>query len=324
MLRPFSTFLFLFCFLQQWFAWTHGALGQVYAASSFWYQPIPADATLNANSAGMLTNFIAQFNTYYGNVIINIYTFGAPIYIAPEGSPTVTVAQSQPPNPGLTTQWAAVPLPSWAQPSHDNDAEMVVYQPSSDQMWDFYKAVNASGVWSADWGGGMKNASTSNGIWPYPYGATATGLPILGGIITVADIQSGAINHVMGIALVETDVYTNFSWPANRSDGAGTTLPGTAIPEGMRFRLDPKIDVRTLNLTPIGTMVAKAAQTYGFVVWDKSGAISLRGQAPLSYTLLGAPDPWIPLLNGVRPRAVLDGFPWSSLQFMPMNYGQPQ
>ena len=74
----------------------------------------------------------------------------------------------------------------------------------------------------------------------------------------------------------------------------------------------------------VGKIIARAAQTYGFVVWDKAGAISLRAQNPLSYTALGKPDPYVGLFAGTRSYAILNGFPWDRLQFLPMDYGKPK
>jgi hypothetical protein len=69
-------------------------------------------------------------------------------------------------------------------------------------------------------------------------------------------------------------------------------------------------------------MIAKAAQTYGFVVWDKAGAISLRAKDPKSYTQLGQPSPYPALFNSVPTYAILNNFPWKNLQFLPMDYGK--
>ena len=32
------------------------------------------------------------------------------------------------------------------------------------------------------------------------------------------------------------------------------------------------------KMHPVGKMIAKAAQKYGFVIWDKAGAISIRAE----------------------------------------------
>src|SRR5439155_6124844 len=101
---------------------------------------------------------------------------------------------------------------------------------------------------------------------------TATGLPFAGGQITPEELEAGEIKHVIGIALVQAD--KTFSWPATRSDGVGC-CGALCIPEGSRFRLDPSVDVNRLDMHRVGKTIAKAAQKYGFVVWDKADTTSL-------------------------------------------------
>ena len=117
---------------------------------------------------------------------------------------------------------------------------------------------------------------------------------------------------------------TTISWPATRSDGWNPKHLSDCIPEGLRFRLDPAVDVAALHLSPVGRAIAKAAQTYGFVVWDKGGAITLRAENPKSCTLLGQPDPYPGIFAGKPAWSILQGFPWDKLQFLPMDYGKPK
>eukprot|EP00825_Cyclidium_porcatum_P033235 TRINITY_DN35292_c0_g1_i3.p3 TRINITY_DN35292_c0_g1~~TRINITY_DN35292_c0_g1_i3.p3 ORF type:complete len:115 (-),score=14.41 TRINITY_DN35292_c0_g1_i3:237-581(-) len=91
-----------------------------------------------------------------------------------------------------------------------------------------------------------------------------------------------------------------------------------------RQRLDPAVNVDALSMHPMGKIVAKAAQIYGFVVWDKGGAITLRAQNPKSYTKLGLPNPYPALFKGTPEYAILNDFLWDRLQFLPMDYGKPQ
>jgi hypothetical protein len=58
------------------------------------------------------------------------------------------------------------------------------------------------------------------------------------------------------------------------------------------------------------------------VVWDKSGALALRAQNATSYTALGQTNPYPALFEGKPNYAVLNGFPWDKLQFLPLNYGK--
>jgi hypothetical protein len=136
-------------------------------------------------------------------------------------------------------------------------------------------------------------------------------------------LELGEIRHVMGISLVDTETWKILSWPANRSDGYNPNGAPNRVPEGLRFRLDPRVDVDALRLHPVGRTIAKAAQVYGFVLWDKAGGISLRAENPKASTRKGLPDPYVKLFNGTPAYALLEGVPWERLQFLPMDYGKP-
>jgi hypothetical protein len=301
---------------------------EIFASSSFWYSQPPLDAPLHPHSEAFTLDFIRQYRKFYGNVAINTDKYSAPIYVVANNVETTSVAQWDCQNKGfkdqqLEQQWRTVPIPPNAEPADGTDSEMTIYQPSTDTMWEFWQARKSNGRWEACWGGRMPNVSKNSGIWPRPYGTTATGLPFLGGEIRAEELTRGAINHVMGIALVETAGNDVYSWPANRSDGSNPSNLPNRIPEGLRFRLDPTIDVDALGMHPVGRIVAKAAQSYGFVVWDKAGAISLRAENPKSFTTMGLPNPYPAVWNGIPVYEVLRGFPWARLQFLPMNYGRP-
>jgi hypothetical protein len=300
----------------------------IFAPTSFWYQAIPANVTLDPNSANLTADVLRQIKAYYGNVTLNTTSYSSPVYTAPAGTATPAVQfwdcqGKHYTDASLVQQWSAVPIPAYAQAATGTDSEMTVYQPSSDSIWEFWQMRNQGGVWQACWGGRIQNASKSDGIWPKGYGTTATGLPFLGGQITAEELQRGEIRHAIGIALVDVAAWNIVSWPANRSDGANPNNVPNRIAEGQRFRLDPAIDVATLNIHPVAKIIAKAAQKYGFVVWDKAGSLSLRVQNPKSYTLVGKANPYDALFNGTAEYAVLNGFPWNRLQFLPINYGKP-
>lgn len=300
----------------------------IFAPSSFWYQMIPANVPLHPNSANFTAEFQRQIKAYYGNVTINTTSYASPVYIAQPTTPTTAVQfwdcqGKRSTDPGLMKQWSAVPVPGYAQQASGSDAEMTIYQPSSDTIWEFWVTRKQGGVWQACWGGRIQNASKSDGIFPAYYGTTATGLPFLGGQITAEELKRGEIRHAIGISLVDVERWGILSWPAKRSDGYNPNNAPNRIAEGQRFRLDPTIDVDALSLHPVAKVIAKAAQKYGFVVWDKAGSISLRAQNPKSYTALGNDNPYGALFNGTADYALLDGFPWNRLQFLPMNYGKP-
>jgi hypothetical protein len=197
---------------------------------------------------------------------------------------------------------------------------MTIYQPSTDTLWELWVAKkDANNKWVACWGGKLENASRSTGTFPKGYGTTASGLPFIGGQITAEELKRGEIKHAIGIALVDIEHFTIYSHPANRSDGYNPNKVPNRIAEGQRFRLDPKINVDSLKIPRAAKIIAKAGQKYGFIVWDRAGAISIRAQNPSSY----ATNPYPALFEGKPSYEVLKDIPWSRIQFLPFNYGKP-
>ena len=296
----------------------------VFSSTSFWYTPIPRYVNLHANTEAMKQDFLRQRKQYYGTVNIATQEYSSPVFTVGKDVKPVKVswnncAKKSWIDPSWLEQMAAVPIPSYALQSKGSDGEMTIYQPSTDTIWELWKAgKDEKGNWNACWGGRMQNASKSNGVFTSYYGTTATSLPFLGGQITKEELDRGEIKHAIGIALVDLAAYNIFSWPANRSDGNARGI----IPEGTRFRLDPTVDVEKLNLTRAGKTIAKAAQVYGFVVWDKAGAITMRAQNEISYKAEGIATPYKDHWTGNSTWPVLQNFPWDKLQFLPMNYGK--
>jgi hypothetical protein len=109
-----------------------------------------------------------------------------------------------------------------------------------------------------------------------------------------------------------------YSWPAQRTDGASSDP--NAIPEGARFRLDPKLDIDGLDLPPMTRMIAKAAQRYGMIVRDQTGhAISLFAENDAQY---GTTNPYTGtngFFGGPYPNPVLQAFPWDRLELLKMD-----
>lgn len=301
---------------------------KVFAATSFWYKPIPTDVKLDPNSSNLVKDFIRQRNQYYNTVTINTSSYASPVYTPASDVKKVKVGFHNCQgktwiDPVFLSMVSSVPIPTYAVPAAGTDGEMSIYDPSSNTLWEMWKArKDSSGNWTACWGGKLDNASSNPGIFKQYYGTTATGLPFIGGQITAEELERGEIKHVMGISLVETAHFNIISWPANRSDGYNPNNVPNRIAEGQRFRLDPKIDVDKLPISKAAKTIAKAAQIYGFVVWDKAGAVSLRAQNPLTYTALGKANPYPALFENKPSYALLNGIPWQSLQFLPLNYGK--
>lgn len=303
--------------------------GGPFGPRSVWRQRI-GDAPLAENSAALAANLAGQVSRYYGGTAaFNVWDYTQAIYTVPAEQTRVDVTWDNCQNKSYTPrnllgtggQFTSVPMPSDARPSSGRDMSISVYQPSSDQVWGFWKANKQADGWHACWGGRIDNASTAHGYYPDGFGTTATGLAGEGGTVNIKDVQAGRIDHALVLQVVDAAHWANFSWPAQRSDG-GSTAPD-AIPEGTRFRLDPSLDVDELGLHPVARMVAKAAQQYGFIVSDKAGAVSVVAEDGAALEAITGVNPWTAMLAGRPGYAVLQGFPWHAMQALPRDWGKP-
>jgi hypothetical protein len=188
------------------------------------------------------------------------------------------------------------------------------------------KAGLAKGYWwCARWGGRDSGTDQSPGYptrdWqglPYPsvpdpftqpnaaakyedplFLATATSLPLGPGEITEADLQAGCICHALGVAVIYP--IKGHVWPAQRDDGWASA--DHAIKEGDRVRLPAGFDCEHRGLTMIGVLVCRAERDYGWVVWDKAGALALRAEPAVLQD---------PLWGGLHAYQQLQRYPFTS------------
>jgi hypothetical protein len=303
--------------------------GYPFGPSSVWRSVI-RDAPLARNSAAMVNHLAGTVSDRYGGVAaFNAYQYNNSYYVAAPGTRRVDVAfhdcQGKGHTPGGLSghggHFTDVPIPDGAVPSPGDDKALSIYAPETDQLWEFWVVERTDDGWSACWGGRIDNVSRNPGYFSDGFGATATGLAGTGGMVRLADVRSGRIEHAMALAIPNPRIWYEFSWPAQRSDGWDENPD--AAPEGTRLRLDPSIDVSTLGLHPVATMIAEAAQEYGFIVVDKAGSVSVIAESGAPEQAATGVDPWAVLLVGSQVYDVLAGFPWDRLQALPRDYGKP-
>jgi hypothetical protein len=237
---------------------------------------------------------------------INTNSWSVPVYtVGADVAPAHVTLDKY--SPSLQQAFNSVPIPSNAHSAAGGDESLVIYQPSTNTLWEFWLAQREANGWHAAWGGKMTNVSANPGYYPNDFGGSGTSLSLLGGLITINQLKSGEIDHALAIAIPNTEkgVYT---WPAQRSDG--TTVGPTGIPEGTRFRIKPNVNLNTLGLTPAGLMIARAVQRYGMIVRDTGGNFAFYAEDPT--TTPG--DPYGQLFQGKYPNQVLQNFPWHDLQ----------
>lgn len=287
------------------------ARSPLFSSSSIWGSRVDRRVKLSPLSsvyASRLADTVASRGAW-----VNTTQWSTPIYTVPKRQPRtrVTVDGRAPTDP-LQRAMAAVPIPRRAVPAGDTDAHLVVVQRSTDTMWELWGARRDSSGWHARYGGRMTRLSRSPGYFPSNpgWGGTATGLPMAGGLIRISELRAGRIRHALSLGV--PDPSATYAWPAQRTDG--TNLDPTAIPEGTRFRIDPRLDLSSVPMSPFTRTLARAAQRYGIYVTDRSDTVAFAAEDP---SPTGA-NPYWPAASGFfggrYPSELLREFPWRALQ----------
>lgn len=281
-----------------------------FSPNGIWNAPLGADAPLRADSDRLVAELrrqVVRDQQRRSGPWLNTTQYSTPVYtVGPaQRRVHVTLDADYPP---LARDLAAVPIPSRTRPAAGGDGQLVVYQPSTDTMWELWIAQHRGDGWHARWGGRMTAVSRNPGVFKAPVGATGTGLPLLGGLIRLNDLRAGRIDHALAFAVPDTTKGVVVP-PAQRTDG---WLDGGGLPEGVRFRLDPNLDLARLNLPLFTRMVAAAVQRYGMILRDKSGVVTFYGEDPTPTRTGGAV--YARTLGGSLPTDLLASFPWDRLQ----------
>jgi hypothetical protein len=320
--------------------------GHVFRANSYVYRPLPRHARLDPRSRMFVASLLRQIRQYYGHAGVNTDSYTPSVFIVGRRQPTVRVRALRWSDPywifpPLQAQWNAVPVPGNFTPASGSDQEAVIYQPSTHRMWEFWRARrtgatvrNSAGQlvaeWGAQWGGRMDNIQRNPGYWVtsprgYKFGTTASGIPLLAGLMTIQEQRRGVIDHIIGLAIPEPAA-RRWTFPAQRTDGLSTAAD--AIPEGTIFRLPASLKLDRLAMDPYARMIAKAVQRHGMIVWDRSGAVGFRAENPAGNYPASA-NPYYgpggifrcpPGSDPSHPPGVclgfnrLAGFPWSKLE----------
>jgi hypothetical protein len=298
-----------------------------------WNTKLPPNVPLATNSAAIVASITQDEQDTNGAWVLNTDTFSTPIFYVSRNTPVQNWTYSDCQNlpqlaPVIAGSLENVPTPADLIASQGTDGSTTIYQPSTDTYWDFWRAQkDASGHWSACWGGKIEHYSHNPGIFTNPLGASASGLPLGAGVIRISELQRGLIDHAIILVVPRTQANC-FSWPANRDDG---NTVGSDIPcEGQRLRLNPSFDVTMLYGRATQT-IARAMQQYGLIVTDHGGAIVTYAEDERPYEAThGGVNPYPALedpdsiLTPLEQQAVLTQIPIDQLQALPFNYGKPQ
>lgn len=310
------------------------AVDGVFAPDAPFYQPLPDDTPVAEDSDALIASLHQQSIDHFGrpgapNVTINVDNYTAPLYVTGSDDPQHDIRpwNCQGKDAGWDAEFGealrARHVPPGLQPDGSSDGNVSVYNPDTDELVELWQARWApDGVLEACWGGVIEDASQSGGSFPTPYGASAGGMALWGYTIRHDELLEGRIDHVVGIGipLIKRDV---ISWPAVRTDGR---VDGAELAMGQMMRLPADFDLDSLNLSPAARTVAQAAQDYGIIVTDTSGAVAFYGEH-----VFGVPDDrYDEIFRGRSsfqemagdPGRGEDPFPLQELVALPVDYGQ--
>ncbi|GAA2564247.1 hypothetical protein GCM10010210_44160 [Pseudonocardia hydrocarbonoxydans] len=254
----------------------------VFDADSLWYDRIDDDAAIDPRS----DEYVAALVEEGENPVVSVNGWTMPVYEADAATPRYTI---QPTEDYVAGGWTLrdVPIPDAAAPDPQEDGHMVVVDRDEGCVYEFWQARREGTGWTASWA----NATPTDGDGVYPDGLSsrASGLSAIAGLIWPQELAEGRIDHALVFAYPNTRSGGPVP-PATASDG--TTDDDTALPEGARLRLDPSIDVDSLGLSPTQNVIAEALQTYGMILADTSGGMSLYAASPQSFENFPYPTSW--------------------------------
>ena len=212
----------------------------------------------------------------------------------------------------LSSTGSEVPVPSFVALNGSGDNPLVLYSVSQNKIWEFWQfQKNANAGYSACWGGSQP-LNTFTGVFPNPFGLSASGISYGAITVTEADVASGSINHTiaLGIPGCSGQVY-----PADRNDCSSHGNNSGQPDEGQWFTWAPGTKMPS-GLTPFGQMVFKTIQKYGLVVLDYAGAVMIEAEQPSDWKAEGntGTDPITASWQGEAEYQVIDSLPWGDLE----------
>jgi len=266
-----------------------------FAGNSTWYTKIPTNPTLYPNAANYTARLVASKTT----IGYSHKSWSVPIFYATASTPLVHVNYSGP-RTGIPEIW--VPIPDNALPagysytvaaggSYVRDSSMAIISADRKWAWDFFLEYNepSTGAWRAynyrKWN--LESTGILQPVTPAdpvvtPEGAghsRACPTTLLHGLVTYKEaVVDKYIDHALAFIYGGTGEQFALGgldpiYPCETSEGSGWYDHQWSPPLGMRFQMDPTINVDTLEgLTPTEKVIARALQEYGMIYVESTGA----------------------------------------------------
>jgi hypothetical protein len=257
-----------------------------YSDTSPWNTPIPSDAALEPDSAGLIADF--ESSSQYGEHLdVNLDSYSVPLFWADADTPRHTITcrvggHGFVGDNGMDAT-AEIPIPDDAAPDPESDHHLLIIDRSTHTEYGLWDAQEADGVWTCGLGAlqdlsgeGVRPLAEVADPWWEAHGPRACGYGLSAGLIRPEEIEAGVIEHALIVAYphIRAGMYVSPASTAQAANGAGAQSD-RGIPCGGRIQYDPSIDVDSLETSDAGKTILRALQIYGAYVGDYSGAISL-------------------------------------------------
>ncbi len=251
-----------------------------------WYEKIPFNPKLLANSANYVDDILINGSQMYGN----LGYFSVPIFHAAVDTPITTVyirtqaegSESYMHKDYIEAQhWNDVPIPSNALPAGNAeglagghyDGHLVIISFDNKYSWEFYKAQKRpDGSWLAN---SVRKWDLSGPGINSPYdkhsSQRAASVPLLHGLITYDEVAKGSIDHALAFCYHGETIRTHWALYPTEKSLAGISSRPWAMKLGERIQLDPTVNCNSLGLKPFGLMVCVALQEYGMIFVENTG-----------------------------------------------------
>jgi uncharacterized protein YjdB len=251
---------------------TFGLDQRPYTPNSPWNTPIPLDAPVDPRSAEMVATIESSNN---GKLRSDPSRYTYPVHFVDASTPRTTLVctgyVSVNNEDGTRTSMqdkklTNVPIPPDAVPSEGSDGQLILVDIETGDEFDIWRFMPPNGCENAT----KYVAGVYRDAGEKSYISRGAGVPYLAGLIRPWEIDQGRIEHALAFAYSLSRA-TRCVWPASKTDGKNHL--GNVIPQGARIRLDPTLDVDTINgLDETGRIIARALQEYGMFLIDNSGA----------------------------------------------------
>ncbi len=255
---------------------------RAFEPNSWWNTPVPANAPHNGNESQILDYL--QTGPQSGEGCLRLAgadhnPWGQPVYWAQPGDTRYNITGLPPKSPPELT---ALRIPAKAEPAHNSDGSMSVYDLKAGYVTLLTDATYdaRTDTWSAS--GGTVTYLDSNGLIagtgqsddPRNLGSHR-GNNGATSVVRLDMVKAGDVNTVLKVA--SGPVLAN-SWvfPMTGSDGNYRGTDPRVPPEGLRLRINPSINLDRLGLHPQALVIAKALQTYGMYLGDSGGTTALK------------------------------------------------